>query len=286
LIFVSVLYLVSHFKMVFRIVFTIMYLCHFQWMNGQTLSMNLEVGHLFGFNNQTQPIESGIVSKPYSLGGGVYNQLTFKIQPDSANWHFGLGLNSLFGNNTIVYKQTNSAKTEADVIGRKTNSLRFVGLLGVDFKVSSLQFNVYSGLIIPLLNQSTQERNQKKDTQFFNYQYKNKHYFAIGYTGGVRITKPINDKISLFFNCQTIILNQKIRSQELRSYNDYLNRDLQTVFPDKALRSSIYQKDIFDIKNNESVFPDLYNKDKATDLLSYSESFNALGFSIGVNIKF
>lgn len=272
--------------MVYRIVFTSIILSYFQWVNGQTLSMNMEVGHLFGFNNQTQPIESGIVSKPYSLGGGVYNQLTFNIQPDSANWYFGFGLNSLFGNNTIVYNKTNTANMEVDVISRKTNSLRFVAVLGLDFKISSLNFNVYSGLITPLLNQSSQERNQKKDTQFYNYQFKNKHYFAVGYTGGLKITKQINNKISLFFNCQTIILNQKIRSQEMSSYNDYLDRDLQTVFPHRALQSSIYHKDIFDIKNNESVFPDLYNKDQATDLLTYTESFNALGFSIGVNIKF
>ncbi len=260
--------------------FITLILLSFFKIHAQKIQFYYQIGHQFGFSKKSINDFNTGLTKAYTLGNGVANALQINVFPDSANWSYSIGVNSLFGNNTIVFK--NDSINQYLVATRQLNSFRFHGQLNYHFKVKSIEIKLHSGVIVPIFNTIKEEETFKNESFLINKTYQMKHHFSLGYIGGIGISKTLNKKLSIHFSTQITLLKQRIKSKTLYQYQDNMNQSLLDKYPDFAQRNYLYHTEISEIRNNKTVLPNLYNKNKATDFLAYSETMNAMGFCVGL----
>ncbi|MEZ4804784.1 MAG: hypothetical protein R2852_04670 [Bacteroidia bacterium] len=123
----------------------------------QQVGFSLDFGYHQGIqskNNNDAPFQS---SKAYTLGSGMSRQFLCHIYPDSSNWFFSIGLQHFNGFESVsAYYETDSLEKK-DVQVLNLNSLRGVGRLSYSFKYKKLELNLYSGILLPLINKMKEE---------------------------------------------------------------------------------------------------------------------------------
>jgi hypothetical protein len=253
-------------------------------INAQQYQLSFHIGHEFGFRPQLSNDVDLNSRVKYSLGNGVTSQLMFNVIPDSANWHFSLGMSTLRGNTILISENfINTFKYEA--ISKSIVSHRIPLLLNYRFKIKHSSIQIFSGIVIPFYNRIKEEYSMKDSSVFINKEFNVRNYLAIGYQGGVEYNKKINNKFSLCLNAHLNILNQKVKSKELSFYSDNEFNNIDFI-SDRSNREFLYKKEVTEIQNNESFLPRGFNKNLPTDLLTYTETLSSFGLSFGLKYQF
>ena len=253
-------------------------------INAQQYQLSFHIGHQFGFRPQLSNDVDLNSRVKYSLGNGVNTNLMFNIIPDSANWYFSIGLNSLRGNTVLVSEDYKNALLY-EAKSKSIVSHRIPLLLNYRFKIKSNSIHVFSGIVIPFYNQIKEEYSLKDSSLFIHKRYNVRNYLSIGYQGGVEFNKKLNKKLSLCVNTHLTVLNQKVKSKEMVYYSDNNFNDINLI-SDRASREFLYKKEVIDIQNNESFLPRGFNKNLPTDLLTFTETLNSFGLSLGIKYHF
>lgn len=253
-------------------------------VNAQQYQLSFHAGHQFGFRSQLSNDVNLSNRIKYSLGNGVSSCLMIGIVPDSANWYVSLGLNSLRGN-TVLVSENFVNKTNYDATSKYIISHRLAFLLNYRFNIKRNFIQLNSGIVLPVYNRIVEEYAMKDSVMFLNKSYNVRNYFAVGYQGGIELSKKINNTLSLCFSAHLTVLNQKVKSKVLNHYLDSEFNGIEYI-TDRADREFYYKKEITDILNNETFLPRSFNKNLPTDLLTYTETLSSFGISLGVKYHF
>jgi hypothetical protein len=253
-------------------------------LTAQQYQLSFNVGHLFGFRPQVSNDVDLNGKIKYSLGNGVSSHLMFSIIPDSANWHVSMGLNTLRGNTVLVSENYQNA-FQYEATSKSIVSHRIPLLLNYRFKMKRHTIQVFSGIVIPFYNRINEEYSMKDSSVYINKEYKVRNYLALGYHGGVEFNKKINNKLSLCLNAHLTVLNQKVKSKELKYYSDNEFNNIDFI-SDRASKEFLYKKEVTEIQNNESFLPRGFNRNLPTDLLTYTETLSSFGLSFGLKYQF
>lgn len=245
----------------------------------QQIDFNFELGQQFAFGKKEIQDINIQKSNKHSLGQGVSALVGINIQPDSSNWGLGFGVQSLRGNNTIVFQTLNNSVAKVNT--KSMNSFRVQTSLNYVFYLNKNKISINSGVVIPFLTKTIEEETYNTETEYYNLKYNLKHHFAVGYIGGFKIERQIQPRVSIFLNAQITLLSMKVKSKKATDYTNEIGDDLMSAFPSHAERNTNYYSDILKIRNNKTVFPQAYDPKKATDFLAYKDNLNALGINIG-----
>jgi len=245
----------------------------------QKIDFNFELGQQFAFGKKEIQDINIQKSNKHSLGQGVSALVGINIQPDSSNWGFGFGVQSLRGNNTIVFQSVNNSIAKVNT--KSMNSFRFQTSLNYVFYLNKNKISINSGVVIPFLTKTIEEETYNTETEYYNLKYNLKHHFAVGYIGGFKIERKIQPRVSIFLNAQITLLSMKVKNKKATEYTNEIGADLMTAFPNYADRNISYHSDLLLIRNNKSILPQSFNTSKATDFLAYRDNLNAVGLNIG-----
>jgi len=250
-------------------------------LNAQKYGLSVELGQQFGINklgNYDVPFAS---ETKFSMGNGITRQLMFHLYPDSSNWFVSFGLNQLSGNNVITAQRKNLPAMDYQVATQRIMSLRLISRVSYLFTVKSYSFNFSAGFILPLMSKNTEEYRVKDSVGWSLTTASIRHYTSVGFNGSIGVAKLITPKIKCFLNTDINILNHQVKSKKLMAYESSNGKSFENNFPDIASKETIYRKDVTEIRNNKDVLPQRFNKDQATDKLSYRVTDSSLGFQFG-----
>lgn len=223
----------------------------------------------------------------YSLGSGISTGLNLQIFPDSSNWYFSTGF-ELYQSSQAITAYSNMGDSSYKSNARSINSLRFQTQLAYSFNIGRLKLDLRAGFLIPLISgtrefQYTEDSTYKSMSLLYIQQYP-----SFGFKGGLNFNGPLirNNKLKWFINLDLTLLNSKVKSAKYTYYKDTRNRSLEEVYPGIGDREFIYHKDPSMVRNNKDVLPASYNKDKATDKLTYVQSLNSVNLRFGFQFLF
>jgi hypothetical protein len=262
-------------------------LCGFsQSSNAQKIGFSLDMGYHQGIqskNTNDAPFQS---SKAYTLGSGMSRQFLCHIYPDSSNWFFSIGLQNFNGFEAVSAFHELDSFEKKDVQVLNLNSLRALGRLSYSFRYKGLEFNLYSGIMLPLINSLKEESidyNQDPGTGVTEAKLKN--YFTVGYNGGLGIQTQVSKHFKFFVNGDILLMNSNVKSRKITAYSDAKGRTLDDIYPTVASKQVAYKKDVTDVKNTEFL-QSAFNANQSTDKLTYSQSFSSIGLQIGILFLF
>lgn len=256
-----------------------------QWLSGvvyaQKYGISIEAGYQYGIqskNKNDAPFQS---TKSFSLGEGISRQLMFHVFPDSANWFFSSGLFALSGNGVenASYRSINGQTEMHQTLS--LNSLRWINKLTYGFHVGRFQLQMSGGIGLPISNKLIED-TYINDTSFSSHSTAEiKTYKSLAFMGGLGLNTAVFKNFELFLNADVFLMNANIKSRRLSTYTDSRNRSLEDVYQTVASREYDYHTDVSLIRNNQDVLPSLFNKNKATDKLSYAQSYSSIGLQFG-----
>lgn len=271
-----------------RFIFGLISLCCCQFLTAQRYGLSIEAGYHFGIQTRNANDAPFPSSTSYSLGNGITRQLMFHVYPDSSNWYFSAGLHHLGGFASVVASDGNSISEGKDFKGQRltVNSLRALAQLTYSFHVRRYDINLSGGLVLPLLSNMKEETYISDSGMLSRTNASVKNYGSLGFAGGLGVSTNVTKKISLFCNAGLFLLNSKVKSRKIESYSDSRGRTMEEIYPETGQREFLYRKDVNEIRNNKTVLPDLYDKNKPTDKLSYTRSYSSAGIQIGIRFLF
>ena len=256
-----------------------------QWLSGvvyaQKYGISIEAGYQYGIqskNKNDAPFQS---TTSFSLGEGISRQLMFHVFPDSANWFFSSGLFALSGNGVenASYRSINGQTEMHQTLS--LNSLRWINKLTYGFHVGRFQLQMSGGIGLPISNKLIED-TYINDTSFSSHSTAEiKTYKSLAFMGGLGLNTAVFKNFELFLNADVFLMNANIKSRRLSTYTDSRNRSLEDVYQTVASREYDYHTDVSLIRNNQEVLPSLFNKNKATDKLSYAQSYSSIGLQFG-----
>ncbi|MES2618833.1 MAG: hypothetical protein V4613_13200 [Bacteroidota bacterium] len=255
--------------------------------DAQRNSLWISSGYNYGIAKNINEVDMNWgTPKKYSLGSGTSTQLYFQHQPDSSNWTIGAGTNILIGNRNLAGIKENKGDSSVKSATLTSNSLRFFIQLGYAWQIKKLQFQLNAGITIPALTTINGEINTRDSFKSSVEKFKINNYFSIGFKGSFSVRYKIKSRILLFLMLDQQILNAKVRKKSTFSYSGSDGSGLNDAYPNYSDRESVYMKNVEDIRNNKAVLPTAFNKDKATESLSYSQSYSSLGLQLGFQFLF
>lgn len=225
-------------------------------------------------------------ARKYSLGNGTSTQLYFQHQPDSSNWTISTGINLLIGNRNITSLHENKGDSVVQSATLTANSLRYFIQLGYAWQVKKFQFQVNAGFNIPLITRLNGDISYRDSFKSTTEKYRVRNFFSVGFKGSASVRYAIQKRIFLFLLTDLQVLNTKVRSKSLYDYHSSDGQTLEKKYPDYADRETIYLKNAENIRNNKAVLPMSFNPGKATESLSYSQSYSSLGLQFGFQFLF
>lgn len=270
-----------------RKVFTVLsvFFCLSATTDAQNHAFGFDFGQAFAYYHLPSTSNSQSSAGQYSIGNGRMTGLSYRYYPDSANWFLSTGFDWFQGNqvgfmsyNTDTFSKGGSSMT--------LNSLRLQGQLNYVFRFRPVNIEIRAGFVLPLLSRGKENRYYT-DTFGTTYTgFQNRFYPSIGFKGGIAFSKKIARNISCILNAEINVLNQKIRSSEIVSYEDPYGNDLNVVFPTIASRESIYRKKPEEIRNNRDVLASRFDSGKPTDKITYSQPMSGIALRFGFLFHF
>lgn len=224
-------------------------------------------------------------AKSYTLGSGTSTQLFFQHQPDSSNWMYGAGLNLLIGNRNVVRMQT-GVKDTLKTATYTANSLRLVLQFGYLWSVKKINFQLNAGLIVPLQSQIKCDIDYRDSTKSSQETAILRNYFSVGFKSNLLCTYQIDRKIKFFVSLDQILLNSKVRKKTITGYQSSNQQSFNALYPNVSDKETVYLKDVLEIRNNPLLLPNAFQKNQATEQLSYSQSYSSIGFQFGLQFMF
>lgn len=265
---------------------TIFLLLFCSTLSAQKNSLWVSSGYYYGDAKSKTPSDlTWGKAKSYTLGSGTSTQLFLQHQPDSSNWMLGAGLNLLIGNRNVVRMQTGSKDT-LKTATYTANSLRLVLQFGYLWSVKKFNFQLNVGLIVPLksqINCAVDYRDSNKNSQETSVL---RNYFSVGFKSNLMCTYQLNKKIKFFLSLDQILLNSKVRKKTITGYQSSNQQTLNTLYPTISDKETLYIKDVLEIRNNPLLLPNAFQKNQATEQLSYSQSYSSIGFQFGLQFMF
>ena len=263
---------------------SLIFLCMLGFMakaEAQKYGVSIEAGYQFGIQTKNKNDAPYPSSKAFSLGAGVSRQLMFHVFPDSANWFFSTGVFALSGKGieNASYQSANGKVSMHQSL--QLNSLRWINKLTYNFPLKPLKIQISAGIGLPLSTQ-LKEDTYIKDSSFSSHtQADIKNFKSIAFMGGLGLNWPMFKNFEVFLNADLVLMNANVKSRSISAYSDSKNQSLETVYQTVASRNYDYHTDVNLIRNNQEVLPAIFNSGKATDKLSYSQSYSSIGLQFG-----
>jgi hypothetical protein len=255
-------------------------------LSAQKNSLWVSSGYYYGDAKSKTPSDlTWGKAKSYTLGSGTSTQLFVQHQPDSSNWMLGAGLNLLIGNRNVVRMQTGSKDT-LKTATYTANSLRLVLQFGYLWSVKKFNFQLNAGLIVPLKSQIKCDIDYRDSSKNSQETAILRNYFSVGFKSNLVCTYQINRKIKLFVSLEQILLNSKVRKKTITGYQSSNQQSLNALYPNVSDKETVYLKDVLEIRNNPLLLPNAFQKNQATEQLSYSQSYSSIGFQFGLQFMF
>lgn len=250
-------------------------------LSAQKYGISIEAGYQKGIQTKNKNDAPYPSTKSFSLGSGVSRQLMFHVFPDSSNWFFSTGLFALSGNGIENARYiSEDGRTEMHQT-LSLNSLRWINKLTYGFHVGRFELQLSGGIGLPISNKLIED-TYVSDSSFSSHTTAEiKSFKSLAFIGGLGINTTVFKNFELFLNADVYLMNANIKSRKLTSYSDSRNRSLEEVYQTVASREYEYHTDVNLIRNNQDVLPSLFNKNKATDKLSYAQSFSSIGLQFG-----
>lgn len=250
-------------------------------LSAQKYGISIEAGYQKGIQTKNKNDAPYPSTKSFSLGSGVSRQLMFHVFPDSSNWFFSTGLFALSGNGVENARYISvDGRTEMHQT-LSLNSLRWINKLTYGFHVGRFELQLSGGIGLPISNKLIED-TYVSDSSFSSHTTAEiKSFKSLAFMGGLGINTTVFKNFELFLNADVYLMNANIKSRKLTAYSDSRNRSLEEVYQTVASREYEYHTDVNLIRNNQDVLPSLFNKNKATDKLSYAQSFSSIGLQFG-----
>lgn len=264
-----------------KVPFLLFLLCYALLASAQRYGISIEAGYQFGIqtsNGNDAPFPS---TTSYSLGTGIGKQFMFHVFPDSSNWFFSSGFQHLSGAGimTAADKNNHAGDYKAQVL--YVSSLRMINRFTYRFQIKQLDLQISAGFVLPLLTNLQEETFIRDSAGSSRTLARLGNYASVGMCGGLGLGTNLTKKIRLFCNADLILLNSKVKTRSVTAYSDEAGRSKEDVFASTSSTSFFYWRDVNNIRNNETVLPAMFSKDKATDKLSYSSSYSSIGLQLG-----
>jgi hypothetical protein len=248
-------------------------------LNAQKMGLVFESGKSFGILPKIHEDIDEPYNNKFTLGTGLSNALLLTIYPDSANYFFIAGFEFFNGASVM------SANKKTDVFefgaSRNLKSLRIQTQLAYNFKSKFFDVQMKAGVLLPFYNQLYKESWRTDSVQTIRQKNKLELYPALGFKGGLAINKRLNSKISVFVSGDITLMNAKVKRSKIVEYHSLKYQEVNDAFPNVSSREFVYRKDPQLIRNNEAVLPDNFDKNKATDKLTYTHSINGIALKFG-----
>ncbi len=251
------------------------------FVNAQKYGFSLEAGQQFGINGKKENDASFPSARKYSLGSGVNRQFMFHVYPDSSNWFFSAGLSLLTGNQVITAQRGSSETMDYQALASSVNALRLMSRVSYLYTLNKYSFTFSAGLILPVLSRTREEYHARDSFETSITTSKVKNYLSLGFNGCIGVSRQITPRIRCFLNSDVIILNHQVKSREVLKYENSRGATMETAYPNQASRETVYHRDVTQIRNNPDVLPQLFNKNQATDKLSYRVTDSSIGLQVG-----
>ena len=250
-------------------------------LSAQKYGISIEAGYQKGIQTKNKNDAPYPSTKSFSLGSGVSRQLMFHVFPDSSNWFFSTGLFALSGNGVENARYISAdGRTEMHQT-LSLNSLRWINKLTYGFHVGRFELQVSGGIGLPISSKLIED-TYVSDSSFSSHTTAEiKSFKSLAFMGGLGINTTVFKNFELFLNADVYLMNANIKSRKLTAYSDSRNRSLEEVYQTVASREYEYNTDVNLIRNNQDVLPSIFNKNKATDKLSYAQSFSSIGLQFG-----
>jgi hypothetical protein len=248
-------------------------------LNAQKMGLVFESGKSFGILPKLHEDIDEPYNNKFTMGTGLSNALLLNIYPDSANYFFIAGFEFFNGASVMsANKKTNDFEFGAS---RNLKSLRLQTQLAYNFKSKFFDIQLKAGVLLPFYNSLYKESWRTDSVQTIRQKNRLDLYPSIGFKGGLAINKRLNSKISVFVSGDITLMNAKVKRSEIVEYNSMQYQQVNDAFPNVASRVIEYRKDPKLIRNNEAVLPDSFDKNKATDKLTYAHSINGIALKFG-----
>ena len=249
--------------------------------SAQKYGVSVEAGYQNGIQSKNKNDAPYPSSKSFSLGSGISRQVMFHVFPDSSNWFYSTGLFALSGNGV---ENANYQSNDHRISMNQTlslNTLRWINKLTYGFQVGSFEIQVSAGVGLPISTRLTED-TYLTDSTFSSHSIADiKSFKSLAFMGGLGVNTKVFKHFEVFLNADLFLMNANVKSRRLMAYSDSENRELETVFASVSSRETNYHTDVTLIRNNRDVLPSLFNTNKATDKLSYAQSFSSIGLQFG-----
>jgi len=251
------------------------------FLQAQKYGVSIEAGYQKGIQTKNKNDVPYPSTKSFSLGAGVSRQLMFHVFPDSSNWFFSTGLFALSGNGVenAHYRSANGQTEMHQTLS--LNTLRWINKLTYEFHVDRFDLQLSGGIGLPISTKLTEDTylNDSSFTSQSTAEIKN--FKSLAFMGGIGINTNVFKNFELFLNADVFLMNANIKSRKLTAYSDSRNRSLEDAYQTVASREYNYHTDVSLIRNNQDVLPSNFNKTKASDKLSYAQSYSSIGLQFG-----
>jgi hypothetical protein len=250
-------------------------------VHAQKFGVSIEAGYQYGIQSKNKNDAPYPSTKSFSLGSGVSRQLMFHVFPDSANWFFSTGLFALSGKGVenASYRSVNG-KTEMHQT-LSLNALRWINKLSYGFRIGRFDVQISGGLGLPISSKLIEDTYINDSSYSSHSTAEIKNFKSLAFMGGLGLNTTMFKNFKLFLNADVFLMNANIKSRKLTAYSDSRNRSLEDAYQTVASRENNYHTDVSLIRNNQEVLPRIFNKNKATDKLSYAQSYSSLGLQFG-----
>lgn len=257
-------------------------------LSAQKYGLSIESGPSLGIFPKDLSDAAFKPTQAYSLGSGMTNVLGFQVFPDSSNWYFNAGLHVFQGQQvtTAFLSTDDSGSYKAN--SRSLNAIRFQAQLAYSFKIGKLKLDLRAGILLPVYSR-IKEFQYVRDTTFNAMtSLQIQQYPSIGFIGGLNLNGSLikNNKLRWFLNIDLSVLNSRVKRSEIVYYKDSKQSELKDVYPDLANKVTLYRKEPTDIRNNADVLPSRFDKNQATDKLTYAQSLSAFNLRLGFQFLF
>jgi hypothetical protein len=259
----------------------LMALCMSGFIQAQKYGVSIEAGYQKGIQTKNKNDAPYPSTKSFSLGAGVSRQLMFHVFPDSSNWFFSTGLFALSGNGVenARYLSANGRTEMHQTLS--LNSLRWINKLTYGFDLGRFELQVSGGIGLPISSKLIED-TYVNDSSFSSHSTAEiKNFKSLAFMGGLGINTFVFKNFELFLNADVFLMNANVKNRKLTAYSDSRNRSLEEVYQTIASLEYEYHTDVNLIRNNQDVLPSIFNKNKATDKLSYAQSYSSIGLQFG-----
>lgn len=265
-----------------RVFLALVFVFFVQLLEAQKFGLSIESGPTFGMLRKDQTDASFKHETFYSMGSGMSNNLLLHVFPDSTHWYYCGGIEWYQSNQitTAFAKLSDSGSYMAN--SRNLNSFRVQAQLAYSFSFARFKLDLRAGFLVPVFS-SNKEYQYVNDTSYNSMTLvRLQNYPSLGFKGGVNFSGALipSNRLRWFLNIDLTLLNSKVKSAKVIEYKDTRGRQLSEVYSSTALQETLYRKDPTLIRNNQEVLPNRFDKNQATDKLTYTQSLSS------VNIKF